>query len=68
MPVTFCGGALRTPGRHQVRTERGTFIMSGSWIDTTSPSDMMDYDFTASISELKEMHEEIRLTNILTSG
>jgi hypothetical protein len=38
--------------------------MSGSWIDTTAPSDMMDYDFTAPIHELKAIHETIRLANI----
>jgi len=40
--------------------------MSSSWIDTASPNDMMDYDFTASIAELKELHEEIRLANLAT--
>ena len=30
--------------------------MGKSWIDTTSPSDMMDYDFTDSWRWLTEAH------------
>jgi hypothetical protein len=38
--------------------------MGKSWIDTTCPSDMMDYDFTAPIHELKDSHEQTRIMNI----
>lgn len=64
MPRTFCNDALTAAGRQTVKTESMGYIMSGSWIDTTCPNDMMDYDFTASIQELKNQHEEIRLSNI----
>jgi hypothetical protein len=34
--------------------------MSPYWIDTTCPSDMMDYDFTDNFDGLKKAHEETR--------
>ena len=64
MPRTFCNTPLTFPERHVVKTERGHYIMSAFWIDTTCPNAMMAYDFTAPVSELKKMHEEIRLANI----
>lgn len=49
MAKTFCNDALTAPGRHR---SRAGYIMSGSWIDTTAPCDMMDYDFTGSWRDL----------------
>lgn len=64
MPRTFCSTPATFPVRHSVKTGHGTYVMSAFWIDVTAPSDMMDYDFTAPIHELKAMHETIRLNNI----
>lgn len=64
MPRTFCNDALTTGGRHRVKVRRGEYIMSGSWIDTTAPSDMMDYDCTKPICDLKARHDEFRLLHI----
>ncbi len=58
MPRTFCNDALVVQGRHVIYTERGVYIMSGSWIDTTAPCDMMDYGLTL---EWREIYEAIRL-------
>ena len=64
MPKTFCNDALTLRDRHRVGDSGCTYIMSASWIDTAQPSDMMDYDFTMPIHELKAVHESIRLMNI----
>ena len=64
MARTFCNTGFLLKKRHAVKAERGHYIMSGFWVDTASPRDMMDYDFTAPIHELKTLHEEIRLSNI----
>lgn len=48
MAVTFTNEPLGSNFRHTVKTERGYYVMGKSWIDTTSPRDMMDYDFTNS--------------------
>jgi hypothetical protein len=58
MASTFCNTPLTETGWHRVKTGNGNYIMSPYWIDTTSPNDMMDYDFTAPISELKESHAQ----------
>ena len=54
MAKTFTNEPLTKPGRHEVKTERGLYIMGPSSIDTTDPSDMMDHDFTQTINEAKE--------------
>ena len=59
MPRTFVNSLSKRP--YKVNTDRGVYIMHECWIDTTCSSDMMDYDFTAPINELKEMHERFRL-------
>lgn len=51
MPRTFTNEPLGNNFRHECRTERGSYVMGKSWIDTTCPSDMMDYDFTQSFAE-----------------
>ena len=56
MAKTFTNEPLGKNWRHSVATERGAYIMGKSWIDTTSPSDMMDYDFTDSWRWLTEAH------------
>ena len=58
MPKTFTNEPLGSNFRHIVKTERGHYVMGKSWIDTTSSSDMMDYDFTAPTHELKASHAE----------
>jgi len=64
MPKTFTNEPLGNGFRYQVRCERGVYAMGKSWIDTTQPSDMMDYDMTMPIQDGKAMHDEIRLMNI----
>ena len=54
MPRTFTNEPLTRKGRHSVKTEAMVYIMGPSWIDTTTPSDMMDYDLTGSIEAGKE--------------
>lgn len=51
MAVTFNNEPLTKSGWHRVKTERGEYRMAPSWIDTASPRDMMDYDFTQTIQE-----------------
>jgi hypothetical protein len=60
MARTFCNTPINSPGRHECKTEIGTYLMSPYWIDTTCPSDMMDYDFTDNFDGLKKAHEETR--------
>lgn len=64
MAKTFCNTPLNHPHWHRVDVGQCFYLMSAFWIDTTSPCDMMDYDFTMSIAEAKAQHEEIRLMNI----
>jgi hypothetical protein len=58
MSKTFCNTPLTTPGWYRVKTEKGHYVMSPYWIDTTSPTDMMEYDFTASPAELYKQCRE----------
>jgi hypothetical protein len=64
MPRTFCNDALTQKGRHRVKVRGSEYIMSGSWIDTTAPSDMMDYGMDLS---WRDLYEKIRLNNIQQS-
>lgn len=52
MAKTFTNEPLGLGFRYSVKTERGHYIMGRSWIDTTSPSDMMDYCQFSSIADL----------------
>lgn len=51
MAKTFTNEPLGPGFRHSVKTERGHYIMGGSWIDCTNPRDMMDYDFTTTFAD-----------------
>ena len=64
MPKTFTNEPLGPNFRHQVRCERGVYVMGKSWIDTAQPCDMMDYDMTMPIHEGKALQNEMRLTHI----
>ena len=63
MPRTFTNEPLGDSFRYTVKTEHGHYVMGKSWIDTTCPNDMMDYDFTDTIEGLKKSHNDIRLMN-----
>ena len=54
MAKTFTNEPINMANNHKCKTERGTYMMGPSWIDTTAPSDMTDYDFTMSISDCKQ--------------
>lgn len=64
MPRTFTNEPLGHHFRHVVRVEGGAYAMGKSWIDTTSPLDMMDYDHTMPIHEAKALHEQLRLDHL----
>ena len=64
MPKTFANEPLGKNFRYSVRVERGAYCMGKSWIDTAQPNDMMDYDFTMSIKDGKEIQEVLRLQHI----
>ena len=54
MGVTFTNEPLGNNFRHHVVTENGHYVMGKSWIDTTCPRDMMDYDMTQSMNDAKQ--------------
>lgn len=64
MPRTFTNEPLGRNFWHTVKTSSGFYIMGKSWIDTTQPNDMMDYDSTMSIAEGKAVHNHLRLQHI----
>ena len=65
MPKTFTNEPLGHNWRHTCRV-RGTtyYVMGKSWIDTTAPRDMMDYDLTMSWPDLLKLHDKCRLDHI----
>ena len=61
MARTFTNEPVGASGRHEVAVGNGRrYLMRPSWIDTTSPCDMMDWDFTDSFEGLRAAHEETR--------
>lgn len=58
MARTFTNEPLGNNWRHFVPTEVGRYTMGRSWIDTSAPCDMMDYDFTDSFDGLYAAHAE----------